>query len=374
MTALSTPKPHPVPIPIPILDLTSAEFVLAAASHGVSEREALQLYRRFFREGDASGAAERGLPIAVPTAPIVDTLVDTADDRTTRKFVLRLEDGLETESVLIPMEHRTGGFSHTLCVSSQIGCAMGCRFCETAQMGLMKQLTPGQIVGQWFAARHVVGQTVKNIVFMGMGEPMDNLDAVLQAIRILTDHNGAAIPASNICVSTVGKLEGIARYGAFIEQHGFHRLNLAVSVNAPNDAIRSEIMPINRGAPMARLKEALLAFPKRPNAAICIEYVLIPGVNSDPAHAEELCEWLRPIRSSLNVIPYNPRRESPWRAPTDEEVDAFVARVQALGQFVKTRRTKGRSVMAACGQLGNAAIRKRRFVGEASLTVGGAET
>ncbi len=392
----------PVSAPLPIFDLTSAEFVERASLQGVPRGESLTLYRAVFRDGlgttrdphsavesaassgDSAGATpevsramqERELVrsnpplrasqsiIHIPNDPLTATLVDGA----TRKFVLRHGDGLETESVLIPMEHRRGGTSHTLCVSSQIGCAMGCRFCETAQMGLMKQLTAGQIVGQWHAARHRIGQPVKNIVFMGMGEPMDNLDAVLQAIRILVDHNGPAIPPSNIAVSTVGHLAGIARFGRFIEQPGLHRLNLAVSVNAPNDAIRSSIMPINRGAPMTALREALLAFPKRRTAAICVEYVLIPGVNDAMEHADEICEWLRPLRSSLNVIPYNPRRDSPWRAPMDDEVDQFVARVQANGQFVKTRRTKGRSVMAACGQLGNPSIRRRQFVEEVPLT------
>jgi 23S rRNA (adenine2503-C2)-methyltransferase len=139
-------------------------------------------------------------------------------------------------------------------------------------------------------------------------------------------------------------------------------VNLAVSLNAPNDAIRESIMPINRACDMARLREAMLAFPNRPTVAICVEYVLIPGVNDAPEHCDELCDYLKPVRCSLNVIPYNPRRDSPWRAPTEEEIVAFIDRARDRGQFVKRRHTKGRGVMGACGQLGNEHIRGRRDV------------
>jgi 23S rRNA (adenine2503-C2)-methyltransferase len=202
----------------------------------------------------------------------------------------------------------------------------------------------------------------KNIVFMGMGEPMDNLDEVLQAIRVLTDRAGAGMAAANISVSTVGRVEGIRRYAEFVRTPGYRRCNLAVSLNAPNDEIRSSIMPINRKHPMAELREAMLAFPPRASSAICVEYVLIPGVNDRLEHCDELCAYLKGIRCSLNVIPYNPRRDSPWPAPREEDVEAFLRRALENGQFVKRRGTKGRSVMGACGQLGNPAIRRRRWV------------
>ena len=344
------------PSALPVLGLTFVECVEALRSRGVSRERAVKAYRGVFRSGVCESDHLR-----LPHPP----LVAEHEEGLTRKFVLRHADGLETESVLIPM-HRGGLLNayhtYTLCVSSQVGCAMGCRFCETAQMGLMRNLTPEEIVAQWFAARHHFGTQVKNIVFMGMGEPMDNLDAVLQAVRVLADSNGAGIGPANIAISTVGRLDGIARLGEFVRQPGFRRLNLAVSVNAPNDEVRSSIMPINRAAPMAALREALLAWPMRRGGAFCIEYVLIPGVNDRPEHCDELCAWLQPLRCSLNVIPYNPRRESPWPAPTEESVDAFVARAVAHGQFVKRRQTKGRSMMGACGQLGNPGIRRRRLV------------
>jgi 23S rRNA (adenine2503-C2)-methyltransferase len=282
---------------------------------------------------------------------------------------------------------RASGTTTTLCVSSQIGCAMGCRFCETAQMGLIKNLRADQIVHQWWSATHRVPRedagsavknpqarsavknpqarsAVKNIVFMGMGEPTDNIDEVIQAIRVLVDHDGAGVPASNISISTVGNPDGIRKIGDLVREEGFHRLNLALSLNASNDRVRTEIMPVNRAWPMARLKDALLGFPRYSQAAFCVEYVLIPGVNDSDEHCDEVCAFLREIRCSLNVIPYNPRRNSPWPAPDEDSVARFMARAVANGQFTKRRGTKGRNVMAACGQLGNEKIRARKYIAD----------
>lgn len=350
--------------PLRPLGLTSRQFVEASRLRnrpGAARDE----YKALFRAGFVPAGCE------VADYPVMATLVDGQ----TAKFVLRHEDGLETESVLIPMPRSTGTTT-TLCVSSQVGCAMGCRFCETAQMGLVKNLRADQIVHQWFAAAHRVQRSgdglaktspvqgaVKNIVFMGMGEPTDNIDEVIQAIRVLTDHDGAMVPASNISVSTVGNPDGIAKIGELVREHGFHRLNLALSLNAPNDEIRSQIMPVNKAWPMARLKDALLAFPRYSQAAFCVEYVLIPGVNDRDEHCDEVCAFLREIRCSLNIIPYNPRRNSPWPAPDERDVERFIARAVANGQFTKRRGTKGRDVMAACGQLGNERIRNRKVVG-----------
>lgn len=355
--------PDPLSVPAPL-------YARAAnRAWKVQPHDARLAYRALHRSGVALPAP---LHWHVPPAP-----AKTVVDGMTVKFTLPVEGGLETESVLIPMPHRDGSVTRTLCVSSQVGCAMGCTFCETAQMGLMRQLTVREIVQQLHVARHGVacpesgrpGVAVKNIVFMGMGEPMDNLDTVLAAIEVMCDHDGPAVPAQNITISTVGRLDGIRRLGAFISRHGFRKLNLAVSLNAPNDEIRSSIMPINRSAPMGALREELVAFPMRRSAAICVEYVLIPGVNDAPGHADQVCAWLRGIRCSLNVIPYNPRRDSPWRAPTEGEIASFLSRCVANGQFTKRRGTKGRAAMAACGQLGNERIRRRKFV---PLSVGSA--
>jgi 23S rRNA (adenine2503-C2)-methyltransferase len=253
--------------------------------------------------------------------------------------------------------------SHTLCVSSQVGCAMGCEFCETAQMGLIRNLTVSEITQQWWAAKHHLGVHCRNIVFMGMGEPLDNPAAVLGAIEVLTDHHGAALGMKRISISTVGRLDGLAMLRDKINEHGWKRLNLAVSINAPNDAIRSQIMPINRAVPLGQLIPMLETWPTRAGGAICCEYVLIPGVNDAPEHADELTHLLRDVRCCVNVIPYNPRRDSPWPAPDEKTVDMFLARLEAAGQFCKRRVTKGRESMAACGQLGNENIRKRKLVG-----------
>ncbi|MFO0782422.1 MAG: 23S rRNA (adenine(2503)-C(2))-methyltransferase RlmN [Phycisphaerales bacterium] len=366
MGALALPPASRVPMqPTPsILGQTLAQFTPAARAAGAPAVEVAPVFRTFHRTGvlpDPTPAwvADERLPLGAVQV-----------EGQTLKFTLRLPNGLETESVVIPMLHRTGRASRTLCVSSQVGCAMGCRFCETAQMGLLHSLSAAHIVAQLHAARFLVenpfeggrGFAIKNIVFMGMGEPMDNLDAVMQAIRVMADPNAYAIPPSNIAVSTVGRTDGIRRFGELVSEHGFHRLNLAVSLNAPNDAIRTQIMPIARSEPLDTLMAALLAFPKRPNAAICVEYVLIPGVNDALEHCDEVCRLLKPLRCSLNVIPYNPRRNSPWPAPTEEGVQAWVDRAVQNCQFCKRRGTKGRSVMAACGQLGSERIRQRRFV------------
>jgi 23S rRNA (adenine2503-C2)-methyltransferase len=286
---------------------------------------------------------------------------------------------LETESVIIPMIGKKRIRTHTLCVSSQVGCAMGCVFCQTAQMGLIRHLTADEIVQQWWVARHRVPgfqssgalgcDTITNIVFMGMGEPMDNLDNVLAAIAILTDHHAVGLPMSKITISTVGRIDGIARLAAHINTPGWHRLNLAISLNAPNDEIRSQIMPINKAMPMRELRAALEAWPIYGAAKLCLEYVLIPGVNDHQDHARQLADFVLgraeyagrpPLPGLVNVIPYNPRENSPWPAPTEAAADLFLAQIHEQGVFAKRRRTKGRDQMAACGQLGNPALRKQR--------------
>ncbi len=335
------------------LGLTSPAFLAAAAERGVREGRAMELYRAFFRDGRA------GADWIAPPAPVIGG--EQREDATT-KFTLRIDEQLETESVILPYAGRTGRARNTLCLSSQIGCAMGCTFCETAQMGLMRNLSVEQIVGQWHAARFTFGTPINNIVFMGMGEPMDNLDAVLGAIRVLADHNGPGIASSKIAVSTVGRAEGIRQLRRLAEEPGFRRVQLAVSINAPNDEIRSRIMPINRATNMAELREAMLEWPARNTRRILIEYVVIPGVNDALEHADELAAYLQPLLCTVNVIPYNPRRNSPWPAPRDEAVRAFMDRLIGHGLFVTRRRTMGRSLMGACGQLGNEKIRRRRLV------------
>lgn len=282
-------------------------------------------------------------------------------DGSTYKFLLRLHDGLESESVVIPM--RT---YKSLCVSSQVGCKMGCAFCETARLGHLRNLEAGEIVAQVLVARHVLGEQVENVVFMGMGEPMDNLDNVLRAVRILSDQRGLAIPLPSITISTVGHVDGIrrlSRLAALPAPEGFPRLRLAVSLNAPNDAVRSALMPVNRHWNLARLREALLEFPlPRPRDALFMEYVLLDGVNDSREHALEIVELLRGVRACVNLIPFNPGPDSPYKRPSGERVWEFLHWLQDAGQRCRLRGTKGVDAMAACGQLGNPDRKRARRV------------
>lgn len=410
------PTPPPSP-PTPDLGsplgLTSQAFVDTYAGRVEAEADgeiphrlggkagALECYRRLFRRGNCE---QPSLRVAIP--PVVRTLREESPEGEVVKFLTRVgsralpvsgradeaptsinpdieanvrlqvlanETPLDVESVLIPMVGTTGSRTYTLCVSSQVGCAMGCTFCETAQMGLVRSLRAEEIVAQWFNATHVLGFSVKNIVFMGMGEPMDNLDAVIAAIAVLIDHNGAKIPPSQITVSTVGRVDGIRRLAEQIKTPGWHRLGLALSLNSTNDADRSRIMPINRKYNLAAVQQALLDWPRFAGNKICVEYVLIPGVNDGEQNIAEIVEFLRPFstprqdgtgraRAMINLIPYNPRRDSPWPAPDEARVTWFIDRLAALGVFVKRRRTKGREMMGACGQLGAPHIRQRKLV------------
>jgi len=378
------------PPPLCPLGLSSEDFVTRAREAGHRGPPLiLESYRAAFRTGKPDGYAALPVP-----APIDQELREDSPEGVVVKFTQRVPGvepspgaasgnpaarpaipDLRTESVLIPMIGASGQPTYTLCLSSQVGCAMGCTFCETAQMGLIRSLTPAEIVGQWYAATHLIGIRPKNIVFMGMGEPMDNLDSVLTAIAVLKDHNGPHVPISQITLSTVGRVDGIQRLAAKVREPGWHRLGLALSLNAPNDADRSAIMPVNRKWNLAALQEALLAWPQRSGNKVCIEYVLIPGVNDSSAHADQIADFIRPfgllqggriagqrLMAMLNLIPYNPRRNSPWPAPTEAHVDQFLAWLLERGVFAKRRRTKGREMMGACGQLGSEAIRRRRLV------------
>ncbi|MBI4979858.1 MAG: 23S rRNA (adenine(2503)-C(2))-methyltransferase RlmN [Spirochaetes bacterium] len=325
---------------------------------GKGEFHAGALFRQVYRNGILDPAA---LPAFVQNPSLAHKVTETfrlnipepfgtSRDGDTYKFLLKMDDGLETESVVIPMKQYK-----SLCVSSQIGCAMGCRFCETAQMGFVRNLTAGEIVSQVMAARFRLNEDIRNVVFMGMGEPFENLDNVLAAIRILRDTRGLKVV--HITVSTMGHIPGIERLTALAHEpppEGFSDIRLAISLNAPDDAIRSSIMPHAKRWPMAELKRVLSAYPKRRRGMkVLIEYVLIPGVNDGETHAHELCSYLRGLPVEVNLIPYNPRKDSPWPRETDDAVQRFWQILKDEGQACRTRKEKGSSAMAACGQLGN---------------------
>lgn len=259
------------------------------------------------------------------------------------KVVLGLADGATVETVVIPMTHHT-----TVCVSSQVGCRMGCRFCRTGQMGLLRNLSVAEIVAQVYLTTVRMGYAVRNVVFMGMGEPLDNLDAVAGAIAVLSDQRGLNIAKRHITLSTAGIAPGITRLAAL----NWPQLKLAVSLNAPNNSLRDRLMPVNRRYPLEVLKAALQSYPLARSNVVFIEYVLIKGVNDAPEHASQLAGYLHGLPVRLNLIPYNPRQESPYQAPTPDDVDRFRQLLVDYHIFVRLRTSKGAPIQAACGQLG----------------------
>ena len=263
------------------------------------------------------------------------------------KLVLRLEDHLEIESVIVPMQHAQRHWK-SLCVSSQVGCRHGCHFCQTATLGLIRNLSAGEIIGQLVRAHQQLGEPVRTVVFMGMGEPLDNLPAVIQSVRVMTDRSGLGLSKSKITISTVGIVDGIRQVASL----GWRRLNLGISLNAPNDTVRAKLMPIARREPMAALVDAMRAYPLRRNQHFMVEYVLVPGVNDGREHAVELANTLASVRCMVNVIPHNPRPQARWSAPEEAEVLRFLGWLKDAGQPCRRRVTRGREQWAACGQLG----------------------
>ncbi len=328
------------------------------------------------RAGDQVRQRREYAALMRDTPPPLSTPVRALGDGGVTKFCLNVGPGaLETESVIIPMRSHRGASWNTLCVSSQVGCRMGCTFCETGRMGLLRNLEPQEIVLQRLAARQVIAPEgssapyvydwdgIHNMVLMGMGEPFDNLDNVLQALRVLSDPRGISFPLSQITLSTVGRIDGLRALAARIQAGETQWLNLrlAVSLNAPNDELRDQLVPINKGMPLAELQRALIEHPFRKRDVFLIEYVLIDGVNSALEHADQVAEWCKPLRCVVNLIPYNPQSNSPYATPSEETIYAFFLRLRERGIFVKRRITQGRDLMGACGQLGNPELRKRRL-------------
>lgn len=345
---------------IPILSHTRESFAETIRQLlGKGYEHASCLYQEWFRTGkitshhpqfhNAKGLFEE---IVSLTDFSVIPLVDHKHDGQTGKFLLKTHDSLEIESVLIPM--KAGA---TLCISSQVGCRMGCTFCETGRMGLIRHLTVSEIVGQIFTARFILSHTVRNIVFMGMGEPFDNYDNVMQAVRVLSDPHGLGFGRNHLTISTSGKLKGI--YRLLEEKEPIP--NLAVSVNAPNNGIRNKLMPINRKEDMGELYKAMDTFCKKTGRQILVAYVLMKDQNDTLDHADELAAYLRGLNVKVNLIPYNPQSRDRYQPPEDSVINAFTERLRYHGYYTLLRKTKGTQIMAACGQLGNLELRKRQM-------------
>ena len=287
--------------------------------------------------------------------PTVVRLHDEAGPRgNTSKAVLRLADGLEIECVRIPMPPDGA----TLCISSQVGCKMGCTFCETGRMGLLRNLSASEIISQVVVARSVLGWKIKNIVYMGMGEALDNVEAVIQSLRVFNDTRGFNIGQQRMTVCTVGHKAGIER----LAQLGWPRLNLALSLNAGFDTTRSSLMPVNKKTPIRELVDAVLAYWPRKNFVLAVNYCLMPGINDGREEASQVAKFCADVggRALINLIPYNPGNVPMTTAPTEADVARFIAWLEEDGAMVRRRKTKGRDVMGACGQLGNVALRSRR--------------
>ena len=273
----------------------------------------------------------------------LNPITEIIEEEGLTKFVTVLKDGFKIESVIVPMATH-----YTLCISTQVGCKMGCRFCETARHGFLRNLSVEEIVGQLYMAKFRLGVRVRNVVFMGMGEPLDNYDNVVQAIRVMEDQRGMDIPKRYVSISTSGRVDGIRKLAAL----NWPQLNLAVSLNAPNDRIRSKIMPINNIYPMGKLHEALLDFPMKKNGAIYIEYVLIKHLNDHREHARQLADYLKPLKVKVNLIPYNPLAKLPFEAPDEKDVSQFLDWLVEEKIFVRKRSSKGHNILAGCGMLG----------------------
>jgi 23S rRNA (adenine2503-C2)-methyltransferase len=285
-------------------------------------------------------------------------VVDSQSIDGTRKWLLRFSDGQEAETVHIPEEDRGA-----LCVSSQVGCTLTCRFCHTGTQRLVRNLSSAEILGQLMLARDAVGEwpsppdgrLISNIVMMGMGEPLYNYDNVAKALRIVMDGEGIAISKRRITLSTAGVAPMIRRCGEELN------VNLAISLHATNDVLRDRIVPINKKYPIAELMDACRNYPGLSNARrITFEYVMLKGVNDSPSDARALIKLIAGIPAKVNLIPFNAWPGAPFECASDEAIAAFSDIVFNAGYASPVRTPRGRDIMAACGQLKSESVRKRR--------------
>jgi 23S rRNA (adenine2503-C2)-methyltransferase len=275
----------------------------------------------------------------------------------TRKWLLRTAPGIEFETVFIPEEDRG-----TLCISSQVGCTLNCRFCHTGTQKLVRNLTPGEIAGQVMLAKDALtdwpstreNRSITNVVMMGMGEPLYNFDNVKAALAIVAADDALALSKRRITLSTAGVVPMIPRAGAEIGSM------LAISLHAANDELRDVLVPINKKYPIAELMQACREYPGLSNARrITFEYVMLKGVNDSLADAKALVRLLANIPAKINLIPFNPWPNSPYECSSWEQIEKFAEVVNRAGYASPVRTPRGRDIMAACGQLKSASIKER---------------
>jgi 23S rRNA (adenine2503-C2)-methyltransferase len=273
----------------------------------------------------------------------VDSLLNSKDGST--KVSFRLNDGNYVEGVLIPAKDRL-----TACISSQVGCGLGCTFCATGAQGFTRNLTTGEITDQYFAlnaiARERSGNGVSNIVYMGMGEPLQNYENVMKSIERLTEAKGQAMAPSRITLSTAG----IVKYIKQLADNGF-ACNLAVSLHAGNNGLRTKLMPVNKANDLQKLSEALAYYYEKTHNRISIEYTLLNGVNDSIEHAREMADFTKRFPVKINIIEYNAHENSQFEKSEKQTFEAFVAFLERLNLIVNIRYSKGKDIQGACGQL-----------------------
>lgn len=325
---------------------------------GAKPFRARQLMKWIYRRGAADFAAMSDLKqdfraqlklAATITVPEIVTQQQSSDG--TRKWMLRMDEVQGIETVYIPEPGRG-----TLCISSQVGCAMDCTFCATAQQGFNRNLSVAEIVGQvWLAHRELAdagdagradGRTITNIVFMGMGEPLANYDALIRALTIINAEWGLGFGARRITVSTSGLVPKIIRLAG--EPLGFR---LAISLHGATDEVRTRIMPVNKAYPLAKLLPAIKTFTERHGRMVTLEFILIRDVNDSPDQARRLRDIALDLHAHVNLIPYNTVEGLPWKRPEVARQLAFAEILERSGVSVTLRREKGHDIAAACGQL-----------------------
>jgi 23S rRNA (adenine2503-C2)-methyltransferase len=336
------------PVDLVEQELPALEASLVARGH--DRFRAQQIFRWIYGRGVTDPSAMTDLPRELRASIVTDFVLTTptltAREKSidgTEKFLLRLADGKQIESVFIPDTP-----AMTFCVSTQVGCAMACAFCLTGKMGLARNLSAGEIVGQVRVLVHALNMTHKpfNIVLMGMGEPLHNYDETMKALRILADPHGLGVNPRRVTLSTVGLLPALDRLASEPIMP-----NLAISLHAPTDRQRGALVPLNNKYGVAEIIAACKRFPLKKRSRITFEYVLLAGVNDSPNDARSLAKLLAGVKSKVNLIPLNAAAGIPFERPSDEAVDRFARVLADHHLIVSVRKSRGRDIRAACGQL-----------------------
>ena len=339
-----------------LLGLPHAALVEYFTALGEKPFRAVQVMRWVYQRGvtdfaemtDLSAALRERLgEIAEVRAP--EIITEHHSDDGTRKWLLRMDAGNAIETVYIPEDDRG-----TLCISSQVGCALDCAFCSTAQQGFNRNLTAAEILGQLFLAARELGhkraedeRAITNVVFMGMGEPLTNFDNVVSAIQVMLDDNAYGLSKRRVTLSTAGVVPALRRLATVAD------VALAVSLHAPNDALRDELVPINKKYPIAELLDACREYvAQQPHQMhVTWEYVMLDGINDSDEHAYQLGRLLHGIPSKINLIPFNPFPQTRFKRSPQARINRFRDLMMAQGYTAITRRPRGEDIDAACGQL-----------------------